>query len=196
MATEYNVRANAQGLSATEMSATVGNLLSATDPNPAHLSAAKFFDFDLAAVGLGFHHFEDPVLAATRLAARLKKGGVLLIIDFLPHGHDFPSHGGNGEGSSGSGSSHHHHSHEVGHGHAHGDEGDEDMQMHLQPEELKKAQATVQHHGFSEEAIRAAFEAAGVGKDFGFDVVERPVVFKSPEKTMKRNVFLARGTKV
>jgi SAM-dependent methyltransferase len=39
----------------------------------------------VAAVGLGFHHFDDPELAASRLVERLRPGGVLLVIDFLPH---------------------------------------------------------------------------------------------------------------
>ena len=73
------------------MSATVGNLLDPANPSPHSLSSPKFFDFDIAVVGLGFHHFEDPFLAAKILTERLKKGGVLMIIDFLPHEH---FHGG------------------------------------------------------------------------------------------------------
>lgn len=194
MAAEYNMRANAQGLSAAEMSATVGNIFSESDPHPAHLAAEKFFNFDLAAVGLGFHHFEDPVLSATRLAERLRPGGVLLVIDFLPHGNDHWAHGGNGEGSSSGGGHHHHHAHGLGHGH-HAEHGGDGMELKLQPEQWEKAQVTVQHHGFSEEEMKAAFEAAGLGKDFAYDVVERPVVFKNADKTMKRRVFMARGTK-
>jgi len=69
------------------MYAHIGNLLSVSDPSPSSLSSQEFFDFDIAAVGMGFHHFDDPALAAKRLAGRLKKGGVFMIVDFLPHEH-------------------------------------------------------------------------------------------------------------
>ena len=48
---------------------------------------------DIAVVGLGFHRFDDPNLAARRLAARLRPGGILLILDFLPHGENMIRHG-------------------------------------------------------------------------------------------------------
>lgn len=72
-----------------------GNLIDAADAaGPAALSGPEFFNFDVAGVGLGFHHFEDTTLAATRLTQRLKTGGTLFILDFLPHApldqsHDF-----------------------------------------------------------------------------------------------------------
>lgn len=77
-----------QGLSTDEMFAHQGNLCDPSDADPAAFSGASFRDFDVAAVGLGFHHFDDPELAAKRLAARLRKGGVLFILDFLVDGSD------------------------------------------------------------------------------------------------------------
>lgn len=67
------------------MRAYQGNLCDSQDEDPETFKSADFFGFDLAVVGLGFHHFDDPNLAARRLAARLKPGGVLVILDFLPH---------------------------------------------------------------------------------------------------------------
>jgi SAM-dependent methyltransferase len=67
------------------MHAYQGNLCVPDDPNPAAFTSPEFSNFDVAAVGLGFHHFDDPTLAARRLAERLKTGGVLMILDFLPH---------------------------------------------------------------------------------------------------------------
>lgn len=87
MVTEYNTSAQNQGLSPSEMQAYVGNLIDPNESAPAELSRKEFFDFDIAVVGLGFHHFDQPALAAKRLAERLKKGGVLMIVDFLPHEH-------------------------------------------------------------------------------------------------------------
>ncbi|KAK0725729.1 S-adenosyl-L-methionine-dependent methyltransferase [Lasiosphaeris hirsuta] len=83
MVATYNTRAANQGLTPSEMHAYQGNLLS-TPPSPS-LAAPAFTNFTLAAVGLGFHHFDDPALAARRLVERLAPGGVLVVIDFLPH---------------------------------------------------------------------------------------------------------------
>lgn len=89
MVKEYNTSARNQGIPESEMLAVQGNLLDANKPSPLELAGKEFFEFDIAAVGLGFHHFDDPALAAKRLAERLKTGGVLFIVDFLPHQH-FP----------------------------------------------------------------------------------------------------------
>jgi len=75
-----------QGLAENEMHAYQGNLLAPDDLSPSALASPNFFNFDIAAVGLGLHHFDDPALAARRLVERLRPGGVLLVLDFLPHG--------------------------------------------------------------------------------------------------------------
>lgn len=80
-----------KGLTPEEMHAHVGNLCLPPDspsyPTQTQLfSSSDFFSFDLAAICLGFHHFDDPPLAARRLVERLRPGsGVLMILDFLPH---------------------------------------------------------------------------------------------------------------
>jgi SAM-dependent methyltransferase len=105
MVEQYNKAALTSGLKPEQASAAVGDLVGETVP--AHLNGPEYQDFDLAVIGLGFHHMEDPARAAKRLTERLKPGtGVLLIIDFLPfesehqlgeeyrkqlpEGHDFP----------------------------------------------------------------------------------------------------------
>lgn len=90
------------------MFAVVGNLTVPDDPRPAALSGPEFFDFDVAVLGLGFHHFEHPALSAQRLVERLRPGGVLVILDFVTHS----PHGG---GSGGGGGGHHGASHTVLH---------------------------------------------------------------------------------
>lgn len=151
---------------ADEMSAYHGNICEPSDENPEAFRDPKFFGFDVACVGLGFHHFDDPELAAKRLVARLKPGGVLVIIDFLPHGlaadHD---HGGHG------------------HGHSHGQGQDADHE---------KAMKTVTHHGFSEERITDIFVNAGAGKDFAIDKMGE---VNMGTRHKNRDLFMARGTK-
>ncbi|KAK1987418.1 S-adenosyl-L-methionine-dependent methyltransferase [Colletotrichum cereale] len=91
MVAVYNARAENQGLSTDEMRAYQGDLTDPSDPDPAAFSASsdpsgRFRDFDVAGVGLGFHHFADPELSARRIVERLRPGGVFFILDFLPHG--------------------------------------------------------------------------------------------------------------
>ena len=94
---EYNTGARNQGISEAEMFAHVGNLL---DPAsvPESLSGPDFHGFDVAAVGMGFHPFPDTALAARRLAERLRKGGVLFIVDFMPHADPDGCSDGHGHG--------------------------------------------------------------------------------------------------
>lgn len=167
MVAQYNLRASNQGLSSSEMVAYQGNLLNRDDPKPASLESPEFYNFDMAAVGLGFHHFDDPGLAAKRLAERLKPGGVLLIIDFMPHAPE-QVHGGRG------------------HDHGHGGNG-----------HAKDARHTVTHHGFSEDQVKKMFVDAGVEKEFAFQTIGDGVVFVrgGGEEDMRRTVFMARGEK-
>lgn len=64
--------------------AIVGNLL--TDQSPPELDGPELHNFDVIAIGVGLHHFDDPAKAIGRLAPRLKVGGVLLIVDFVEEG--------------------------------------------------------------------------------------------------------------
>ncbi|KAI1131047.1 S-adenosyl-L-methionine-dependent methyltransferase [Nemania abortiva] len=144
----YNKRAENQGLSADEMHAVLGDL--ATETVNGALSAPELFNFDIAVVGGGFHHFGDPELAAKRLVERLKPGGVLLIWDFLPHG---PPH-------------RHGHGHGHGHGHSAAAENDPGKQSGGH-----NVFHSVMHHGFSEARMREIFTGAGAGADFQLEVI-------------------------
>lgn len=195
MAGAYNARAENQGLSKDEMFAYHGIFTDPKDPNPAAFAGPEFFNFDVAAVGLGFHHFDDPAFAAKQLAARLKPGGVLFILDFLPH----PPVGQSGEGDHGHG-----HDHGHSHSHGHGGEGHGHSHSHSHADFSAEADTTpsdavptVMHHGFSEEQMRTMFEGAGVGKDFALAEMGDGVVFHGGKsgQSMKRRIFLARGVK-
>ncbi|KAK3709402.1 hypothetical protein LTR37_010963 [Vermiconidia calcicola] len=83
MVQKYNETAQSSGLTSEQANAVVGDLLA--EEVPSHLTTEEYYNFDIAVIGLGFHHFENPMLAIQRLTERLKPGtGVLLIIDFLP----------------------------------------------------------------------------------------------------------------
>lgn len=83
MVEKYNDAARSSGLKPEQVNAVVGDLLAEEVPD--HLNTEEYFNFDVAVIGLGFHHFENPVRAVERLTERLKPAtGVLLIIDFLP----------------------------------------------------------------------------------------------------------------
>lgn len=134
MVASYNASASNQGLEKF-MAASAGNLVGVQpESGGATFEAQEWYDFDIVMVGLGWHHFEDPALAAKRLAARLKTGGVLCILDFETHAHDGGGHGG-------------------GHGHGHGHEKEATDAV----TEESKAMATVTHHGFSADQIRKQF---------------------------------------
>lgn len=82
MVARYNDTMQAAGLPAATAHAVEGNLI---DPVgvAGRLSIPDLSGFDIAAVGLGFHHFESPALTIKRLAERLNPGGVVLIIDLV-----------------------------------------------------------------------------------------------------------------
>lgn len=159
-----------------------GDLCVPTEENPVAFRDAKFFNFEMACVGLGFHHFDNPALAAKRLVTRLRAGGVLMILDFLPHGvyPDAEDH------------QHHHEHGNHGHGHAHHDHGDSDEHKDRELDDQKKALKTVTHHGFSEEQIKEIFVEAGAGNGFA---IEKLGSVTMGMKHGKRDLFMARGTK-
>lgn len=91
MVQKYNEAALSSGLKPDQATATVGDLVAPT-VSPA-IAGPEYQNFDIAVIGLGFHHFENPALAVKRLAERLKREtGVLLIIDFLPPKKGEPGH--------------------------------------------------------------------------------------------------------
>lgn len=175
--TNKNIFLNLQGLSEDDMIGYHGDLCVPTEEDPAAFRDAKFFNFEMACVGLGFHHFDNPALAAKRLVARLRAGGVLMILDFLPHGVYADAE------------DHHHHGHGHGHGHSHGHS---DEHKDGEVDDQKKALKTVTHHGFSEESIKEIFVEAGAGKEFA---IEKLGSVTMGMKHGKRDLFMARGTK-
>ncbi|KEQ59558.1 S-adenosyl-L-methionine-dependent methyltransferase [Aureobasidium melanogenum CBS 110374] len=142
------------------------------DPDPC-LQGPEFYDFDVAGVALGFHHFNNPGLCISNLAKRLKKGGVLFIVDWLPKDVKPEDH--------------------IGHQHAHPTSSD--TKEGNDTEEWKKMQKTIKTNGFTEEDMRTFFEGAGF-QDFGFVVLEESFVLQMNGKEVKKTGFIAKGRKV
>ena len=95
MVSTFNSRASDQGLDTLTWHAVVGNLFDAepyvVDDESGEkingrdfLDDPKFKDFDVCIVGLGFHHFDNFVRCLRILSERVKKGGIVGIVDMLP----------------------------------------------------------------------------------------------------------------
>lgn len=174
MVAAYNSAARDSGLTEAQAHAIVGDLCAAAEP-AVEISGAEFRDFDIAVIGLGFHHFEDPARALQRLGERLKPAlGVLVVVDFLPFGDgpgDVRPEGDHGHG----------HGHDHGHGHGHAPE-------------FPDMQHTIKHNGFNAEQMRALYEAAGF-EDFGFVTLPEPAVMELKHGTVQRTLFIAKARK-
>ncbi|KAL8686776.1 MAG: hypothetical protein Q9218_006875, partial [Villophora microphyllina] len=81
MVSEYNFRVSS--LQPTPLYHAIEGDLCSTAGVSEDLKAEHLFNFDIAAVGLGFHHFEHLQLSIDRLVERLRSGGVLFIVDLL-----------------------------------------------------------------------------------------------------------------
>jgi ubiquinone/menaquinone biosynthesis C-methylase UbiE len=180
MVNVYNHRASDQGLSPSEMKAIQGDLFAT--PESEEIDKPELWDFDLVAVGLAFHHFDDEVLAAKRLVKRVKKGtGKVLIIDFLPHEHI----GGRG----------HSHGHHHQHGRDHSQETRESKKTFVIPKEhAEKAAHTVKYMGFSEERMKEIFEDAGC-VDVKIDILGTGITTGLDGSKLDRTVFLCVATR-
>ncbi|PYI30262.1 S-adenosyl-L-methionine-dependent methyltransferase [Aspergillus indologenus CBS 114.80] len=167
MISEFNKNAKDAGL-ANKMTGVKADLLAESVAE--ELSADEYTDFDLVVVSMALHHFENPELALARLSGRLKKGGVLLVLEILAAGDHHGHHGHH----------HNHNHHDEQHDSAHGklDFGD--------------AEHTIGSHGFTLERIQQLYEDAGVGLNFQSEVLEHKMAFKIHQKLPKA-LFLARG---
>ena len=68
--------------SVQQATARVGNLLEEQE-SASDFTGSEYQDFSLIGIGVAFHHFDNFQLSIDRLAARLKSGGSLLILDLI-----------------------------------------------------------------------------------------------------------------
>lgn len=181
MVAEYNRRCSA--LSASEnplgasMHAIVGDLC-----DPAGVAEAlmgdELFGFDMAVVGLGFHHFEHLELSLRRLVKRVKRGGVVVIIDGQEHDH---YHGHDHD---------HDHEHVNSSDHKHGSK--ESPPNGVQPLFAAAAPVIPHQHGFSRARMESLFTAAGC-TDFDFVAMAEPMDLEDAENPAQMRGFIAKG---
>ncbi|KAK9364688.1 S-adenosyl-L-methionine-dependent methyltransferase [Lipomyces kononenkoae] len=167
MVAQYNAHAGALSSDAAKMSAIQGNLTDRDHPPAEQFADARYFDFDLIVVGMALHHIDDPTFAITRLGERLKRRGVMFVID----------------------------NHSRHHPHNEGPDrlgGDEDFHQCLGADVVK----TVRHTGFTQGALKAIFEQAGVGGDFDHVLLEEPIVIRPRGIMVELKLFFARGERV
>jgi SAM-dependent methyltransferase len=53
-----------------------------TSPVP-ELKETEWFDFDIAIISMALHHVVDPILLLIRLRERVRKGGVIVVVDWV-----------------------------------------------------------------------------------------------------------------
>lgn len=196
MVTSYNTRAQSLNLASTT-SAVHGDLFDKANPTPAEFSSQEWYNFDLAAVGFAFHHFEDVVLAASRLRERLRPGGVLVFNDFLEGGDCLADEEGRMvEGSEGN---HVGHSHGHGHGHGHGEkhahaqeEAKQQDNNDTSDEMVKKMKDSIVVPYFTIDGVKQFLSKAGF-VDIDVKVMPEKVYMGFNDKKFYRTILFARG---
>ena len=170
MVDKFNAEAREAGMSEAQMRAVRGDLLATVDGS---LGDPEFYGFDLAVMSMALHHVDDPKAIVASLVERVKPGGTVVIIDWIPSD-DFPPMD----------SSHDHHSLETPpnphqhHNHTHG------HQHH-------SASHTLSTSGFSQSQMREMILEAGCrSSDFVLAASPSEV---PPGRTGQKQMFFAKG---
>jgi SAM-dependent methyltransferase len=212
MVSTFNNRVRDAGFSEEAVHAVHGDLFNKADPSPAELSGPEWYDFDIAAVGFGFHHFEDVVHSARQLKERLRPGGVMVLNDFLEGGdlladedgnpieesagnHAVHTHNhghGHGHGSRHEHGHGHHHGHEHKHEHGHGEEKHDFDDT--SPEFKKKMAASIVVPHFTIDGVKKFFAEAGY-VDIDVITLKERSYMEFAGKKLWRTILIARGRK-
>jgi hypothetical protein len=133
----------------------------------------------------------------SRLTARLKDGGVLLIIDFDEHAPESPD-----KASSHTHSHSHAQPHDHSHGHSHHDHGSA-HDHHSHQSITEPSNKAVGHAGFSKQQMSDLLTSGGLA-DVAVQDLAKDFVFVMPaslfsggqgKREIKRDIFMARGIK-
>lgn len=168
MVEKYNREAKEAGLSESQLYAVRGDLVADEEP----LRAPKFFDFDFAIMSMALHHVQDPKAMLATLVERVKPGGRVIIIDWLPM-----AKAASNEGQGGHISSHHSHTNKGS---------DSEHKPH-------PGAHTVTFDGFDEHQMRSWFHDVGCSSSDFVLAANRSEV--PPDPTGFKQMFFAKGTK-
>ncbi len=97
MVDKYNAGAREAGRSEAQMHAVRGDLL--VPAAASGLNSQEFQSFDLVIMSMALHHVDNPQTMINRLVQRLKPGGTVVIVDWIPSGRASPpASAGRGQG--------------------------------------------------------------------------------------------------
>lgn len=83
----YNKQASSEDLKPTRMHAIQGDVtIPLPEARDRAIGSLDFYDFNVAVISMALHHVEKPDILIKKLVDRLKVGGVLVIIDWVPDG--------------------------------------------------------------------------------------------------------------
>lgn len=174
MLDRYRAAAASLGLGPEAMAAVRADLAGTDDDDEdASSDGPALRGFDLVAVGMALHHFSDPAAALRRLAARLRPGGTLLVVDWAPLDGSTPAQRRYEEELQALGVR------------------QEDVRAALGVEAEKRAVS--RPDGFAEREMRDLFERAGCGEvrwRLAEELCDMPVV-----EHLRAQLFWARATK-
>lgn len=182
MVEQFGITAKNSGFTPEHMHAVQGNLLDSSDA----LSGPELQGFDIGVMCMALHHVEDTNQMIARLVERLKKGGLLLIIEWESK---TPAERND--------SDHHHHQYHQSHGYQHrqvpgphhGHDHDHTLGAGT------PAERTVAHrHGFGEKDMHDMFSRVGL-RDIGFRAAAETFT-APPNMGGTRRLFVAKGRKV
>ena len=172
MVDRYNAEAREAGVSEAQMYAVRGDLM---ESSGGPLEGQDFFNFDLIIMSMALHHIDDPKTMMAELVGRLKPGGRVVIIDWIPSDNKVtPDHGESSReqpSSPGAGSGAAHHHEHTPHPGAH----------------------TISFDGFSKEQMQSMFKEAGCSSS-DYVLAESPSQVP-PDPTGQKHLFFAKGTK-
>lgn len=169
MVDKFNAGARDAGISEIQMHAVRGDLLA---PAQGSLESQDFYGFDLAIMSMALHHIDNPETMIAKLVERLKPGGTVLIIDWVPSKTAFCRSDGSP-------------SHEYSHGFRM-DSSQSDLGQH-------PSSHTVSFDGFSEKHMNDIFAKAKCS-EFDYVLATSPSEVP-PDPSGQKQMFFAKGTK-
>lgn len=172
MVESFNKAARLQGLSEKQMQAIQGDLGSPTAASThPELQSEEFYGFHVIVISMALHHIENPQELLKKLVERLRDGGAIVVIDWVPGIGELKQEPASAD------------AHDVTH----------DQGGHSSRHGHHSAAHTVAHVGFNENEMQKMLGEAGCSE---VDYILHPKLSKVPPGIGdKKQLFFARGKK-